>query len=528
MRSCFSVAIRFLILWMLVVSIGQLAVGRVPRDRHSAKNQDKEFVARMIRLEVPPASSGFASQVDQTELLTFAAEVKKKTLDKLSMVDNKCSLKIVVSLSPDKNPKFTIMRQGVVAVETLQAIQDELEKISVINSKTKEFNLSFVFQVRESQPANLKKLAGEIKKQLDADQQIRQATGNIGAEMVLVDELNQARRDGWRLANALIEQMPELNAEDFPGLVKLKVQLHSAIEDLDVDEAIDDWPEIDVDELTRNNPVFWAAFYETVPGNGYLEAVYASMLKGNGDLIRSLQVAVIARNGNAQSQMTRQAIRLSLLPNQRVIDAAMFRTNQGIKEFDQGNYDKATRFFKQLNEEWPQFGLAHYELGLTQFHQDEIAAGRKPPELGQLRLNPKTQIPSSEVYQKYAVARGHDPMIKIAYQGAGMKQDVLIMFRVVGPSYAKISNLGVPLDDRALEGFALGCQKVKVDDYALFARQITASRRTPIRFQPADFEFIKTSLKRLAPGARSDQTLKRLGGKQIKSYRFGDPVAPDL
>jgi tetratricopeptide (TPR) repeat protein len=509
-----------------IVSMGLVAAvasQEKPQEQQpKTTRQEPRFQAKLTNMVISnQAAKTFLEQVDKKQMKKFVDAVEKRVVNELANVKNKCAVKVDIELTSDQDPKFKVFSKGTIDRSILQAIKKSVEKIEPLKLKSETVSFSVLFAVEKVEPLDKTQLAGVIENQYKSDERKRKISQAKGAEIDLVDELENARRDGWTLAIAMIENMPEFDAADFPALAELRAQLLKAIEAVDVTEPIEKWPAVDVDKLTINNPVFWAAYFETVPGNGYLEAVVAALLKANGEILRSLQIAVIARHGKFNSESTALAIKRCLNPNQRVINAASFRVGKGVEAFDSGKYDKAEKIFKDVLKDWPQFGMASYELGLTYFHQDEIAAGRKPPELGKLRIDPKTQIPGKRVYDLYAKSRAHDPMLKMGYQGSGMKDQLIVMFRVVWPAYQQISNLAAKkIDDRALESFAVGCQMVGLDDYALFARQTSVSRREKVGFGKQDAGYIKTSLNNLVPGKRTDETLKRLGGKSIKTYRF--------
>jgi len=202
-----------------------------------------------------------------------------------------------------------------------------------------------------------------------------------------------------------------------------------------------------------------------------------------------------------------------------VIDAGNARIGKGIELFDEGKLEEAAEIFKKVIDQWPQSGLASFELGLTKYHLQEKAAGRLIPKFSNKDADDPSR-PSDEVLELYRVARTHDPMNRNAYQGPGVGQNLAMMARVVLPSYRKLADLSArKIDGRQLARFGVGSQEVGLHDYALFSLQVNTAVRG--RFAPSDLKIIKKSLMGLVDDKTVDEIAEFLDAEQLQLHKFG-------
>lgn len=196
----------------------------------------------------------------------------------------------------------------------------------------------------------------------------------------------------------------------------------------------------------------------------------------------------------------------------------------GIKFHDEGNYTEAIRNYKQALEIWPQNGLAHFEMGMSLFHQDLIKSGKKPPPADSVIVNDDSKMPA-EVKAAYSRARRHDPFQFKAYQG-DEKEVIVGLFALIErglPVWKKIANdPDNRVEDKDLEQLAKALQQAQNHELALAARQIVVARRK--RYAPSDHPFLTTSLTTLAPGKATEELLKKLPDGELVLRRL---IAPE-
>jgi len=348
------------------------------------------------------------------------------------------------------------------------------------------------------------------------DDEIRAATEDQGKGLELAKELSSARASGLEFANVLLNLLESADVEAFPGIAALHEDLKEKGVLPETGDHVDQWKDLDVEALTINNPNFWKAYYEVAPGQGVMEALYASLLKTNGQCMKSLQVSVIARLGQRKKEGSLTSFHMSnAMRNQVVFDASYFLINQGIKDFEKKEYEKAKSVFREILDQWPQCGLASFELGLTLHFQKEHKAGREVKTQGVKKGDPAA--PTQETYELYETARTHDPMIRNAYQGEGQTQRLVLMAKIVLPAYRSLSNLSSKkVDSKQLGRFGAGSQAVGLHDYALFSRQVFIASKD--KFDAPDLKFIKSSLLDLIGEDSAAEVIESLSKKRVPQF----------
>ena len=159
-----------------------------------------------------------------------------------------------------------------------------------------------------------------IEKRLEADRRAREKEPKGDKNIDLAAEIVAARRHGWRWAKILVELL-DVGDKQHSAMLALHSQLAKELEGIDPEGDVSEWKAIAVDDLTRNNPRFWEAMYEVAPGSGVLEAIYASMLSGNGEFSRSRHVAVIAKLGRFVTPNTQRVLSTIIAIDQRGVSA---------------------------------------------------------------------------------------------------------------------------------------------------------------------------------------------------------------
>jgi tetratricopeptide (TPR) repeat protein len=194
---------------------------------------------------------------------------------------------------------------------------------------------------------------------------------------------------------------------------------------------------------------------------------------------------------------------------------------EGIKLHDKEDYAGAIKKYREAIAAWPQNGLAHFELGLSLYCQQLVAAGEKPPR-EEITVNSGRKA-APEVTAAYARARQHDPFQIKAYQGDD--QEVIRGFLALAkkgmPAWEKVAKGGAVADD-VLDDLSAACQEANNHELALAARQILVARRNS--YAPTDHPFITASLRKLVPGKQTEEVLKRLAGGQLELRQLVAPT----
>jgi hypothetical protein len=188
---------------------------------------------------------------------------------------------------------------------------------------------------------------------------------------------------------------------------------------------------------------------------------------------------------------------------------------EGVKLQDRGDHAGALRKYRAALALWPQNGLAHCEMGLGLYFQQNKAAG-----------DSQGGKHSREVLEAFARARRHDPFQLSAYQGSD--KEVLrglqaLMKRAV-PVLRKLTGQSERVDDGDLHQLAVACQEANLHELALVTRQVIVARRGG--YARADYPFIATSLRKLVPGPETEAVLKRLAGARLSVRQLVVPEQP--
>jgi tetratricopeptide (TPR) repeat protein len=323
-------------------------------------------------------------------------------------------------------------------------------------------------------------------------------------------ELVEARRAGLELARVVVGRLEADDQSKFPGIQAWLNDLAKATKDWKSETPVGKWSPVDIDSLLSRNPNFWKAYYEIAPGDPGLMAVHAGLLMSAGEASRASQILAVALQRPGIPAEFRKGMLGLLAHTTKAGKTSNEFVNEGVKRHDKGDYAGALRKYEEALVAWPQNGLAHYEIGYTNYVQALVAVGEKPPAQGAVIINGKRELPAKTV-AAYAKARQHDPMQFMAYQGGD---------KAVIDGFIALTKKGLPVwqklakepesrvDSQALQDFAEACQEAGIHDLGLAARQILVARRG--RYAPTDHPYFTSSLKKLAPGEQTDALLKRL------------------
>jgi tetratricopeptide (TPR) repeat protein len=339
--------------------------------------------------------------------------------------------------------------------------------------------------------------------------------GQDGANKQPHKELDDARKTAWELAHVVVDKLEE-------GDPRVKKFARIWLKDfrkvaagVDPNVPADQWPAIDVDALVARNPHFWPAYFEIAPGDPGLILLHACLLLSAGEAERASHVLVLGEQRRGIPKAVRQGFEQLLAHTQQVGKRPGAVLNQGIKLHDQGKYDAAITKYREALELWPQFGLAHYEIGLTLMVKEYVAVGEKPPALDSVTVNKGKKL-SAAVQAAFAKTRQHAPFEYRAYQGDDQEllKGLTALVQKGVPAWQAIAqNRPKQADSKHLKDLALACQEAGYHELALTAGQMLAARRG--RYAPEDHPFIAKSLRKLAPGDDTEAVLKRLAGEAM-------------
>jgi tetratricopeptide (TPR) repeat protein len=341
--------------------------------------------------------------------------------------------------------------------------------------------------------------------------------------------LSEAKKMGWDSAMEVIKALDAGDQKEFPGIRAWLKDFHKQTKGIDFKATPQKGQPIDADALLVHNPNFWRAFYEIAPGDPALTILHAGLLLTGGEASRASYVIEMSRYGPAIAQD--QDFKAIYDHLQAVTQLAGKQSNaltqEGVKLFDEGDYAGAIQKYKKALALWPQNGWAHYELGYTIRTKLEVAAGEKPDLNVTVRINEKP-FPSPESDRAFRKSRQHDPLQIMAYQGTDQKviQGFLALVKTIQPGMEKLQTEQDPAAvDEILVQLADGFQEANIHELALVVRQMVVARRG--RYVPADHPFISKSLRKLAPGPTTEETLKRLlSGGYLKFRQLMRPSGP--
>jgi hypothetical protein len=337
-------------------------------------------------------------------------------------------------------------------------------------------------------------------------------------------ELNAARETGWRLALVVVEKLEPSDAKKFPGIRTWLDDFRKMTKGIDPDTHPARWPALDVDALVSQNPNFWRAYFEIAPGDPGLALLHAGLLLSAGEATRASYLIAVARQRPGIPKEIQKGFQAILAHAQKVAERPDALIRQGIKLHDKEDYDGALRKYREALALWPQSGLAHFEIGLSLYHKQLIAAGEKPPSADSVIVN-AGQKPNAAVAGAYASARRHDPFQFKAYQGADAEvlRGLKALVKKGLPAWQKLAaNRDKLVENETLQQLTAGCQEANIHELALVVRQVLVARRG--RYDPTDHPFFSTSVRKLAPGRQTEEVLERLAGGKLTVRQL---VAPD-
>lgn len=331
-----------------------------------------------------------------------------------------------------------------------------------------------------------------------------------------VSAYENARQQGWELVQALIPLFEKSDAKQWPGTRDWVDDFHKLTKGMDAKLPVAKWPTVDLDALVLHNANYWRMVYETQPGDPTLAVLHAGLLLSQGEPQRAAYLLELARYEPGIPKNFIKAINSLQATAMAALEESNSLTQEGIVLYDKGDYDGAMQKYEQATKLCPQNGWALYEMGYTLRTKNRVAKGEPLDPPGTVKVNVKHDDPP-EVAQWFAKARRADPLQIHAYQGSD-KAVINGCFALVNKVVPAWKALQASRDQRqgrfhALRDISAGFQDAGVDDLGLCARQLMVAQRG--NFDPQDFPYITTSLRRLAPGKTTEGVLERLAGKSV-------------
>jgi tetratricopeptide (TPR) repeat protein len=325
---------------------------------------------------------------------------------------------------------------------------------------------------------------------------------------------DEARKASWLLTSSLIKSLEE-GDDKWPGTKDWLKDFHDQTKGITKDTPVAKWPAVDIGKLVDHNPNFWRMYYETAPADPMMTLIHAGLLLSQGEAMRAAYILELGRHRPGTPKEAKQAMQALQHTAMAALKESNVLTDEGIKLFDQGDYDGALKKYREALKLCPQNGGTNYELGYTLRTQAAIARGEPLEKQGTVKVNGKFND-TPDITAAFAESRRHDPLQIMAYQGKDPEviKAFMAMAKKTMPAWKTLREKDLDKDEeyQALKELSEGFSEAGVHDMALLARQVLAARRN--RYAPDDYPILAAGLHKLAPGEAIDALLKRLyGGK---------------
>ena len=320
------------------------------------------------------------------------------------------------------------------------------------------------------------------------------------------DPMKEALKTGATAAQIFLEYLKPNATTEFPGTLAWVIGAGATIAGLDKENPTDAWRGLDPDRLITHNAAWWQAFYEVTPGDPGMALLHGGTLLCAGDPQRAMQVLRLALNHTELDAGSAKIIVSVMQHAGAYMEPSHTLVRQGLVLHDKREFLPAIAKYDAALKVWPRNAWALYEKGFS------IRMHEKKPDL------------SPTVVGLFARSREVDPFQWNAWQGVvkdipGLKA----MHEKAKPLWEQaVKDLNHQMTDDELKEFANALQLAHVDDLALVTRQILIQHRG--RYAAEDHPFISESLRRLAPGDRTEATLAKLAGSSFKGIRLYEPL----
>jgi hypothetical protein len=340
-----------------------------------------------------------------------------------------------------------------------------------------------------------------------------------------VDQVNQARREGWGYAAITVGLIRGADNSELPGTRAWLADYEGVEKTVNATNATAPLPPIDAGQLVTHNANFWRMVYEITPGDPALALLHGGLLLAGGEAARASDIGVFARQRPGLDEIMEQALSSLVVSAMSAQKPSHDLVEAGIKLHDAGDLAGALRKYDEALAVLPADGWAHYERGFTLHAQALQAAGQKVPASDTVALGQPIEL-APEVRKEYAAGREHDPLRLQAWQGneAAVVRGARALVVKAQPVWDEIRrDVSTPVSDEQLGDLTDACRTARIDEYALALRQIVIARRR--QYDGSDHPFISDCLRRLAPGQTTDVTLRKLAVGAFSARQLA-PIAP--
>jgi hypothetical protein len=311
----------------------------------------------------------------------------------------------------------------------------------------------------------------------------------------------QLRKAGWTTAIEMLSKIEKADKEKFPGIHDFAAEVRRIERRIDASKPKHEWNLFEASSLIHQNPNFWRAMYETDPNEPAFQFVHFGLLLTSGEIDQSRNVIhLLLHNTTIQKQDRDRLKWFDSLTSQMLAD--IFRhLSQGIKLHDAKDFEAAIKIYEDVLKTWPQCSSAQYEIGYSK------RMGQGDPGV------------------HFANCRRLNPLNLAAHQGSYSpdvflaRQQVDQVIQLWNSNIKKKTTIG----DDILLRFSEGCQSAapiepRFHELALTARQVLVARKGKYDIQ--DYEFIARSLRELAPGDTTEETIRRLQDQSIELFQI--------
>jgi len=332
-------------------------------------------------------------------------------------------------------------------------------------------------------------------------------------------ELQAARRAAWETVGILAHGMTGADPSHFPGIQAWLKEYRALGGPIGKPPSNAPLPKLDPERHIARSPVFWRAYFEQAPGDGFTLLWHGALLLASGEASRAAYVLLLARQAREIEKPIVEALDGLLQHAQLVVQRGAQRAADAARIHDEGNPAQAAAQLRLHLAAWPANALAHYELALATAARQYLDAGRKPPSRSRLSIH--AELPASaEVMAAYARARLHDPLLIRAYRGnetpAG---DVLLVLgKTLRPLWDIVArDTQAETTDQTLWQVTDALHQAGLAVLAITAGQVLIGREGG--YDDGDRKFIADNLGNLAPAA-GGPVLKRLSQEPARFIRF--------
>jgi hypothetical protein len=325
------------------------------------------------------------------------------------------------------------------------------------------------------------------------------------------DPRDAAKREAWTSAVLIVSLLELGDNHQFPGIRAWLEDFRAVAATTPPPSSGRAFPIVDSDALVTRNPHFWTVFYEVQPADPGLALLHSALLLSAGEAQRAAAIAIFGLQRPGIPEEIKRGLVAIVGHCQSAQARSAALVQEGIKLHDRRNFDGALRSFEAALAEWPANGVAYYERGST-LRVRAIEAARhtagEPEALARaLAVDPP------ETTKCFALARRHDPLQLLAYQGddPALLNALMTMVRTGLPAWeAMRKHPEQPVKLDALRSFREACHTAGIEDFALVLHQLVVA--THKQYYPADRDVIVAGLQRLAPAALTPALLDRVSG----------------